>query len=55
VINRDLQVLWVRQEVRNCSVTYWQRLDDHSNTLGKSLFQRTTCNHRLKWYYPADL
>ena len=54
-IKRDLQVLTVRQEVRNYSVTYTQRLDDHPNSLGKSLFQRTTCNLRLKRYYPAYL
>ena len=29
VIKRDLKVLSVRQEVRNYSVTYRQRLDDH--------------------------
>jgi hypothetical protein len=40
VIKRDLQVLSVRQEARNYSVTYRQRLDDHPNSLAKSLFQR---------------
>jgi len=33
VIIRDLQVLSVRQEVRNYSVTYRQRLNDHPNNL----------------------
>jgi hypothetical protein len=55
VIKRDLQVLTVRQEVRNCSVTYRQRLDDHPTSLAKSLFQETHCNRRLKRYYPAYL
>jgi len=55
VIKRDLQVLSVRQEVRNCSVTYRQRLDDHPNSLAISLFQRTNYNPRLKRYYPSDL
>jgi pyruvate-formate lyase len=61
VIKRDLQVLSVRQEVRNDSVTYRQRPDDHPNSLAKSLFQifisKSTSHHnsRLKWYYPADL
>jgi hypothetical protein len=55
VIKRDLEVLSVRQEVGNCSVTYRQRLDDHPNRLAKSLFQRTTYNRRLKRYYAADL
>jgi hypothetical protein len=55
VIKRDLQVLSVRQKVRNYSVTYRQRLDDHPNSLAKTLFQRTNCNRRLKRYYPADL
>jgi hypothetical protein len=41
VIKRDLKVLSVRQEVRNYSVTYRQRLDDHPNILEKSLFQIT--------------
>ena len=35
LIKRDLQVLSVRQEVRNYSVTYRQRLDDHPNSLAK--------------------
>jgi len=34
-INRDLKVLSVRQEVRNYSVTYRHRLDDHPNKTGK--------------------
>jgi hypothetical protein len=55
VIKRGLKVLSVRQEVRNCSVTCRQRLDDHPNRLAKSLFQRTHNNRRLERYYPADL
>jgi len=50
VIKRDLQVLTVGQEVRNYSVTYRRRFDDHPNSLAKSLFQRTTCNRRLRQY-----
>jgi hypothetical protein len=52
---RDLQVLSVRQEVRKYSVTYRQRLNDHPNSLAKSLFQTPNYNRRLKRYYPADL
>jgi len=55
VIIRGLQVLSVRQEVRNYSVTYRQRLNDHPNSLAKSLFQRPNYNRRIKRYYPADL
>ena len=55
VIKRDLQVLTVRQAVRNCSVTYGQRLDDNPNSLAKSLFQRTNYIRSLKRHYPADL
>jgi len=55
VIKRDLQVLSALQEVRNYSVTYRQRIDDHPNSLAKSLLQSTNCNRRLKRYYPADL
>jgi len=55
VIKRDLKVLSVRQEVRNYSITYRKRFDDHPNSLAKSLFQRTHYNRRLKQYYPADL
>ena len=51
----DLQVLSVRQEVHNYSVTYRHRLNDHPNNLAKSLFQRPNYNRRLKRYYPADL
>jgi len=32
-IKRDLQVLSICQEVRNCSVTYRRRLDDHPGTI----------------------
>ena len=55
VMIRDLEVLSVRQEVRNYSVTYRQRLNDHPNSLAKSLFQRPNYNRRLKRQYPADL
>jgi hypothetical protein len=55
VIKRDLQVLTFRQEVRNCSVTYRQRLDDQPISLAKSLFQGTHCKRRLTQYYHADL
>ena len=55
VIISYLQVLSVRQEVVNYSATYRQRLNDHSNNLAKSLFQRPNYNPRLKRYYPADL
>jgi len=48
-------VLSVRQEVRNCSVTYRQRLNDHPNSLAKSLLQWPHYNRRLKRYYPADI
>ena len=55
VIIGDLQVLSVRQEVRDYSVTYRQRLNDHPNNLAKYLFQRQNYNRRLKRYYSADL
>jgi len=38
---RDLQVLSVRQKVRNYSVTYRQRLNAYPSSLAKPLFQRT--------------
>ena len=49
---RDLQVLPVRQEVRNCSVTYRQRLKVHPNNLSKPLFQRPNYNRRLNLLAP---
>jgi hypothetical protein len=55
LIKRDIKVLSVRHEVRNYSVTYRQRLDDHPNRLAKSLYRGTHHNRRLKRYYPADL
>jgi hypothetical protein len=55
VIKRDLKVLSVRQTLRNNSVTYRQRLDNHPNRPAESLFRRTQHNGRLKRYYPADL
>ena len=55
VIRRHLKVSSVRQEVRNYSVTYRYRLDDHLNRLAKSLFQGPAPNRRLKRCQPADL
>jgi hypothetical protein len=55
VIKRDLQVPTVRQEVRNYSVAYRRRLDNHPNSLANSLFYGLNRNRRLKRYYPADL
>jgi len=55
MIRRDLQVLPVRQEVRNYSITYRHRLENHPNMLAKSLFPRPTLNRLLKRCHPADL
>ena len=54
VLKRDLKVLSVKQGVRNYSVTYRQRLDDHPNRMAKCLFQRTNYKRRFKRYYNAD-
>jgi len=43
VIKRDLQVLSVRQEVRNFSVTYRRRLDDHPNSLAQITIIDLSC------------
>jgi len=42
VIKRDLQVLSIRLEVRNCSVTNRQRLEDHPNSLAQYLEEQIT-------------
>ena len=55
VLKSDLQVPTVRQEVKNYSATYRQRLDVHPNKLAKTLFSSQTCNRRLKRHYPAEL
>ena len=55
VIRRDLEVLPIRQEIRNYSITYRHRLDNHTNRLAKSLFPGPTLNRRLKRCHPADL
>jgi hypothetical protein len=55
VIKHDLQVPSVRQEVRTYSVTYHAILKHHPNDLVISLLQKPPHNHRLNWYYPADL
>jgi hypothetical protein len=55
MIRRDLQILPVRQEVRNYSITYRHRLDNHPNRLAKSLLPGHTLNRRLKRCHPADL
>jgi len=39
VIIRDLEVLLIRHEVRNYSVTYRQRLNDHPNSLENLYFK----------------
>ena len=49
------RVLPVRQEVRNYSITYRHRLDNHPNRLAKSLFPGPALNRRLKRCHPADL
>jgi hypothetical protein len=41
--------------VRDCSVTYRERLEYHPNILAHYLFQRPNYNRMLKPYYPADL
>jgi len=48
-------VIGPTRSARNCSVTYRRRLEDHSNSLAQSLFQRPNYNRRLKRYYPADI
>ena len=55
VIRRDLKVSTVRQEVRNLSVTYRQRIANHPNSLANCLFQGLNYNRRLKRHCPADL
>jgi hypothetical protein len=55
LIRRDLRVLPARQELRNYSITYRHRLDNHANRLAKSLFPGPALNQRLKRCYPADL
>jgi hypothetical protein len=55
MIRRDLQVLPVKQEVRNYSITYRHRLENQPNRLAKSLFPGPTLNRRLKRCHPADL
>ena len=54
MIRRDLQVIPVRQ-VRDYSITYRHRLENHPNRLAKSLFPGPTLNRRLKRCQPADL
>jgi hypothetical protein len=55
MIRRDLQVLSVRQEVRNYSITYCHRLENHPNRLPKLLFPGLIFNRRLKRCHRADL
>ena len=54
-IKSDLEMLSIRQEVRDYSVTYRQTPVDHPNRLEKFLFQKTNYSHRLERYYLADL
>ena len=51
IIRHDLQVLPVRQEVRNHSITYRHRLENHPNRLATG----PTLNRRLKRCHPEDL
>ena len=55
MLRRDLQVLSVKQEVMNHSITYRQRLINHPNQLATTLYLQPTYNRRLKRCHPADL
>ena len=55
MLRRDLRVFSVKQEIRNYSITYRHRLENHPNRLAKSLFLGPTYNRRLTRNHPADL
>jgi len=55
MLRRDLQVLSVKQEVRNYSINYRHRFDNHPNRLAKTLLLGTTHNRRLKRCHLVDL
>ena len=55
MLRRDLQVLSVKQEVMNYSITYQQRLINHPNQLATTLYLKPTYKRRLKRCHPADL
>jgi len=55
MLRRDIQVLPVKQEVRNYSINYRHRVDNHPNRLAKTLLLGTTHNRRLKRCQPLDL
>ena len=55
MLRPDLQVLSVKQEVRNYSINYRYRLDNHPNRMAKTLLLGTTQNRRLKRCHPVDL
>jgi hypothetical protein len=51
----DLQVLSVKQGVRNHSINYRHWLDNHPNRLAKTLLLGTTHNRWFKRCHPVDL
>jgi hypothetical protein len=55
MLRQDLQVLSVKQEVRNDSFNYRHRLGNHPNRLAKTLLLGTTHNGLLKRCQPVDL
>ena len=55
MLRRDLHVPSVKQEVRNHSISYRQRLDHHPNRLATPLLHEPANTRRLKRYHPADL
>ena len=55
MLRHGLQVLSVKQEVRNYSFNYRPRLDNHPNRLAKTLLLGTTHNGLLKRCHTVDL
>lgn len=55
IIRRDLRIPTVKEEVKNYSVKYSDRLRVHPNRLAKRLLAEQTDTRRLKRFKPLDL
>lgn len=55
VIHSDLKINFVKEEIRNYSVKYNERLSAHPNRLAVNLLQTENVERRLKRFKPSDL
>lgn len=55
VIRNDLGMTTVKEEIKQLSIKYSARLNEHPNTLAIDLMSQPIRNRRLKRFTPNDL